>query len=253
MSGLVGLGWITAGEFSCLAFIPYSDGGLRPMTRFLVLRCVFSWVLWAILLGVCFWESSHTKRHYPQAEWGSSIQTLDTFDTADPDDTYWIKTGDGTFVRAAELGYRGTGVTPYREVYTVPPNNKEYDLPPDIEEAQPGLPFTPGPVPPALVRHPAWKTRLARGDYILGPDVAGPSSWKKPVDWSAAYLPAAKYDPTTKRSLSEDEGEPSSSTGNAAGGGIRLGKWVPEDRYMGEKMRIVEGSFGPALSRTQSL
>lgn len=153
---------------------------------------------------------------------------------------------------AAALGYRDPRVTPYRQVYSEPSSSKEYDQPPDVEEAQPRLPSTSGPVPPAVVRHPAWKTRLARGDDILGPDVAGPS-WKKPTDWSAAYLPPAKYDPTTKRALTEDEGELSSSTRKAAGGGIRLGKWVPEDRYMGEKMRIVEGSSGLALSRTQSL
>lgn len=221
IGGFIAQTWMVLGDFMNIVFdMPQSMDGV---TRFFVIKYVFAWLLWFCVLGACIWELRHIKRHYSRTEWGSSLQTLDTFDTTDPEDANWAKADNGTFVRGAALGYRDPRVTPYRETYSVPLSNKAYDLPPDDNEEEIERLPVHGVLPSAPGRTPAWKSGLSRDDYILGPDV-GPSTSKK-LALGSAYFPYEKYDPTTKRiPTPAHEPEARASSGVVGGIGTRMGK-----------------------------
>lgn len=244
VGGFVPLAWVTAGEPTCLAFIPTTEDQREPLTLFLVLRSVFSWTLWFILLGMALWEGSHVKKHYPKTEWGSSIQSLESLDSG-VEDVHSAKLEDETYVRDVALVRGDSYVTPYREGYTTSSPRKSFDSPPG--ETQHGgaaqrapIPFC-TPSPPREDRTPVWKARLVQGEYVLGPD---------PFSGVKALYDKAPGSHNWTAGLWEMPGGPAVSNVEPA---APARNWVPEDRCWGEKAKVVEECFGPALYRTQSM
>lgn len=239
VAGFVLQAWVIIGEFMLLAFLPGPDRDLASLTVFLLMRCIYAWVLWITLLGVCIWERRYVRQHYPRGEWGASIETLDSFDPG-AEEGDWAKAENGMSRMGTVLGYRDAHVTPYREQYAAPRCRKGYDQPPDAP-AEGGTDgrrvATTSRLPGAPT--PAWKTRLARGDFILGPDVPGHASSSKKEASGSAHLLAGQFNSPEK-------------TPWAAPTAAWNGRWVPPDRHLDRKV-IVEGTYGPVLSRTQSI
>lgn len=246
--------WMTLGEFMFLRVVLYPG----TITRFFVMRCAFQWTMWYAVLGVCIWETLYVWRHYSMAEWGASIHTLDSFDSGagNADDEDWAKTGGSMFMRGGAARYRDPYLTPYQEPYTAPSSSKGYDMPPDAPQDEQNEPrymaasrnlprSVPGrPLPPSLTGPPLWKEKLARGDFLLGPDV--PSSSGGKYGFQMGGSSSEKFDYPEKVPLTSPDavGESSYSA--------RRGKWVPQDRHPNRKV-LVEESFGAVLARTRSM
>lgn len=229
----------------------------------MIFKYLWGWILAVAVLATYLWERWYVKRHYTRREWTASLQTLDSF-VPGPEDPDWVKVeeGDETFSREPVLAYRNHGVTPYREAYTTPIGRKAYDLPPDFPLD--GLPADTTGAPQALpsasrsatalaraTPSPAWKAGLAQGDFILAPDMRSRTTRKKSGGNNSVPLSSGEIDPTDKRMFA------GASSSNQASGSQPKGRgrwvWVPDHRYMDEKRQIVEGNFGAALSRTQSI
>lgn len=248
VSGFIVQTWSIVGQFSM--------GVVREkfvkVTRFVVMRCAFSWALWVAVLVVYVWEKRCVKRHYTATEWGASLQTLDSFDSAEGGN--WSKAGQDLLLRGDALAYRDPGVTPYYEEYVRGSDSKGYDAPPPSESCA-SSPFeslaTASTGPRTAKPDPAhllpWKAALSRGDFVLGPDM---TSQMHKAKHAAPEKPEQAWD-ISGRPEPFKKAEPNTETANRNNPPAR--KWVPEDRYWCEKVRIIEDSFGPALCRTQSM
>lgn len=241
VSGFIVQVWATIGQFTMKEVL----NGFLKVTRFVVMRCFFAWALWVTVLCVYLWETHYVKRHYSKAEWGASLQTLDSFDGPDGD---WSRMGPDLLLRGTALGYRDPAVTPYLETYNEPSDTKGYDRPPnDWSKTSP---------PESLVTtsagrrttelpsacHPSWKGVLPRGDCILGPHLSS----KGPPESKRVGMTKALVDSYKKVGLSSDF----TNTERVVTAPRR---WVPEDRYWSEKVQIIQESFGPTLCRTRSM
>lgn len=261
--------WAILGEFLLIVCVM----GGTYVTVFFVMRCVFAWVLWFAVLAICIWEWTYVRRHYSKKEWGSSLETLDSFEAAEgPEDADWAKNGEFEFQRGRAIGYRDPLVTPFvhssspDDASPAPPTDKAPDagrqtgeVPPphygsflasgtlsteaqstslgtDTRGATGTTAKTAETTAPVSTFDPAAKARLARGDFILGPDVSSKASTSK-------QLPECKGAP-----IKVAPPEPHVSGTSTA----HMRKFVPEDRYLSEKAQILQESFGTALCRTQS-
>lgn len=242
ISGIVVQTWATIGQFTMKEVL----NGFMKVTRFAVMRCFFAWALWAVVLAVYLWERRYARRHYSKAEWCSSLQTLDSFDAGED----WSKVGPDLLLRGAALGYRDPGVTPYIETYGAPSYSKGYDAPPSDSSKDSPLEslVTTSAGPHATEPDgPEWKAALARGDYVLGPDLSRKRGMEPP-EKRLEKAPAVFYElPELPR-----KGEPSYAE-SAVRCNQQPKRWVPEDRYWSEKAQIIEQSFGSTLTRTRSM
>lgn len=202
---------------------------------------LLAWVLAgavvAALAANWAWLRAYARAHFARREWGSSLATLDSFDTTEEPGTEWSDK-DSVYQRtrtdadAPALPALDERVTPFVLARTHAPSGsgKAYDAPPDT----PYLPCA------------------GAGEHAYaGPSTAAcgdsPASHPSPQSkWRTAAEPPAET-PTAARAFCthcgfRDEKEQLRR---------RLPKWEQGDGYAREMRRIVDGDFG--LHRTRSL
>lgn len=121
--GAVILVWLLIGE---VVYSTTQGVGYVP-THALVSYLLTAAVI-ASLLATYLWERIYAMRHFARAEWGSSLATLDAFDSSTEGD--WARDDEGIVVRAAGMGtLDDPPLTPFTES-PVTVGWKGYDAPP---------------------------------------------------------------------------------------------------------------------------